>query len=359
MSLKDLFHSEVKLQCIKIKVLATENENLIVGDSSMLAICSCSNDAYRNMKEGQSYMILRPLKKDDNTFIPPEKLKPVKINNMTLKPSKIEINKLQALLKSTSQSDTKSSPLNSTKLITLQEILEQAAKSEIKSVTVKIISISKDIKGTYGIYNIAKLKDINKEKIDINLYNKQVRSKFRKGEVVELKRIKLTEFTKDGQAVKRLVTTTRSAVEKCNVDTETLFKNVPLGDEQEEGKVIAVHDIFPYLSCSICWRKTHEEETTCQCENSENIHVNDFHCQFYIQIMKNEDIKVVHTFRRQTNLDLDTQDPDVIQKTLEDSYLNKVLTFEWNRSNNDEEEELKMINISDNISLYKETHKLS
>ena len=130
------------------------------------------------------------------------------------------------------------------------------------------------------------------------------------------------------------------------MDIEELFKDVPLGDEKEEGKVIAVHNIFPYQSCSKCWKKTFEEDISCQCENKEDIHVNDFHCQFYIQ-MKNESIIVVHTFRRQTDIIFDSQNNEEIQKALDDRYLERIFTFEWN-NNLDDEDDLKMVNISNN-----------
>ena len=83
MSLKDLLLSEIKVNNIKIKIIAIHGENMIVGDSSMLAICSTSNSAYKSMKEGFCYMILKPIKHDSNHFIPNEKLKPIKIANFT------------------------------------------------------------------------------------------------------------------------------------------------------------------------------------------------------------------------------------------------------------------------------------
>ena len=73
--------------------------------------------------------------------------------------------------------------------------------------------------------------------------------------------------------------------------------------------------------------------------------MNDFHCQFYIQTVDNDDIKVVHAFRRITDLGLETQDMEVIQKALEDKYLGKMSTFEWNKRIGDEEE-LQMVQIT-------------
>ena len=184
---------------------------------------------------------------------------------------------------------------------------------------------------------------VSGEKLDINLYKKEIRNKLERGIVVELKKLKITEYSKDGETFSRLSTTTRSTADKCNPITENLFKKVPLGDEREEGTVVAINDIFPYLSCSKCWKKTDTDDTTCQCGNQDKIDVIDFHCQFYIQIKIDDEVKVVHTFRRTTMLIIASQED--IQKVLEDKYLEKTFTFEWNI--NTEEDGLRMVMITD------------
>ena len=74
--------------------------------------------------------------------------------------------------------------------------------------------------------------------------------------------------------------------------------------------------------------------------------MNDFHCQFYIQIAKDNDVKIVHTFRRQTELSSASQDSEEIQKLLDEKYVEKRHTFEWNI--NTDEDELRMVNITGN-----------
>ena len=345
MSLKELLQGDTKLGSIKIKVISNHGESSIVGDASGLAICCASNNAFKNMTEGQCYTILKPINKDMNCFIPNEKLKPFKIANFPLTPKKTELSKLHALLQSNSEAKPTFTEKTS-KPTTFKGIMNFAPKSEIKTIIVKILNISKDINGNYGTYNIAKVKDIDCEKMDINLYNRQLKNKMKVGDIFELKHIKITQFVKDGETFKRLVTTSRSSGGRCNSEIETLFKDVPLGDKKEEGKVVAVHDIFSYWSCSKCWKKTNEEDSICPCGNTDNIHVNDFHCQFYIETTKDNEIQVVHTFRRQTNLDVDTLVPEDIQVTLDDKYLNKIFTFEWNIIT--DEEELRMITIKEN-----------
>ena len=346
MSLKDVLQSEKKVNHIKIKVISVHDENIIVADSSMQAICSSSNSGFKKMVEGQCYMIVKPIKQDTNFFVPKEKLQPIKIPCLSFQVKKSETNKLLALIP-TNQSEKPLTSNNLTsKLPTFNDINQLTAKTEVKSITVKVISLSKEIQGLYGPYQIAKIKDITREKMDVNLYSKTIRNKLNRGDIIELKKLKVTEYKKEGNTVKRLATTARSTADKAKKDIEELFKDVPLGDEKEEGKVIAVHNIFPYQSCSKCWKKTFEEDISCQCENKEDIHVNDFHCQFCIQ-MKNESIIVVHTFRRQTDIIFDSQNNEEIQKALDDRYLERIFTFEWN-NNLDDEDDLKMVNISNN-----------
>ena len=80
----------------------------------------------------------------------------------------------------------------------------------------------------------------------------------------------------------------------------------------------------------------------CSCGNNQDIHVPDFHCQLYVQLAKNEDIQVIHTFRRQI-IDVNTLNQDEVQKAVESHLLKKTLTFEWNII--EEEDKLRMLSI--------------
>ena len=342
MSLKDILQGDTEVRNIKIKVISKQGGNAIVGDASGVAICVASNNAFTHLVEGQCYQILKPKMKDLNFIIPNEKLKPIKIENFTLTPKKSEIAKLNILLQSNSVGQPKTENITS-RPSTFQDILDLPPKTEIKMVTVKIINISKDINGTYGTYNIGKIKDIAGNKLDINLYNKQLKNKLQLGDIFDLRNVKLLEYVKDGETFKRLATTSRSSGKRASSEVEALFKDIPLGDKKEEGKVVAIHDIFSYLSCSKCWKKTDEEEEICLCGNKENIHIKDFHFQIYIETAN--DIEVVHTFRRQTNIAVDSIIHEAIQKTLEDKFLHKTFLFEWNI--NTEKEESIMIDIKE------------
>ena len=345
MSLKDILQGDTEVRNIKIKVISKQGENAIVGDSSGVAICLASNTAFTNLAEGHCYQILKPKVKDANFIIPNEKLKPIKIENFTLTPKRSDIAKLNALLQSNSMGQPMGDQISS-RPSTFQEILNLPPKTEIKKLTVKIINISKDINGTYGTYNIGKIKDIANNKLDINLYNKQLKKKLQVGDIIELRNVKLIEYVKDGETFKRLATTARSSGTRATSETEALFKDISIGDRKEKGKVVAIHDIFSYLSCSKCWKKTDEEENICLCGNKENIHIKDFHFQIYIETAN--DIEVVHTFMRQTNITVDSIIHETIQEKLEERFLHKTFLFEWNI--NTEKEESIMIDIQESSS---------
>ena len=347
MSIKDLLQNEAKVNHLRVKVITNNGDKILVGDSSMLAICCATNNSYQKMIEGKCYMLLKPIKQDANHFIPNGKLKPTKVPDFPFSPKRTEISKLQHLLQPAVDVDINSGFNSKDQLKTFDDISKLAPKSEIAVIVVKIITISRDINGSYGIYNIAKIKDKNGDKMDLNLYSKPIRNKIKRGDVIEMKKIQITEYLKDGKACKRLATTSKSSGEKCSSIIETLFENVHLGDEKEEGAVLAIHDIYPYLSCSKCRKKIDVDDTLCTCGHHEDIHVIDFHCQFYIQVKKDEEIKVIRTFRRQTAITVQSQDPEDIYKLLDDKYLGNNHIFEWNIDKDNEDEALRMIMITE------------
>ena len=55
-------------------------------------------------------------------------------------------------------------------------------------------------------------------------------------------------------------------------------------------------------------------------------------------------VGVLTTFRRQTDLSVSTLNHDDIQTLLEDTFLQKIFTFEWNILDGDEEN-LRMVSI--------------
>ena len=352
MSLKQLLQGEKAVHSIKVKVISNHNDMSIVGDASSLAVCHNVNIDFQNMKPGQCYQILKPKVKSGNEFVPNEKLKPIKVTNFTVTPKKQELATLQAMMQSTTEKKDMPSDKHSKMMTSFKDIERIPPKTEIKKITAKIITISKDIIGKFGTFWIVKLKDINSEKMDINIYNMRLKTKMSVGYVVDLKMVKVTEFAKDGINLKRLVTTSKSSVDKCSADIENLFIDVPLGDKRLEGKVVAIHDIFPYMSCSQCWKKVETEDSTC-CENDSEPNVHDFHCQFYIESTTDEFIEVVHTFRRQTNLSVNTLNQDDIQALLEATFMMKIFTFEWNILDGDEEN-LRMVKIDQPKEVKKE-----
>ena len=106
MSLKDLLQNEKKVNHIKIKILEIEENHMVVGDQSSVAIC-CTHDAnIKNLTKGNFYMLVKPIKLDKNTIIPNEKLKPVKISEFSLLARTKEVQKLVNLIKTKSTPNT-------------------------------------------------------------------------------------------------------------------------------------------------------------------------------------------------------------------------------------------------------------
>ena len=99
MSLKDLLIDEKKVNNLRIKVLEIQENHIIFGDQTGLAICSTHDSNLKNLAKGSCYMILKPIKQDENIFIPNEKLKPIKIEEFSLSAKAKEIQKLVNLIK--------------------------------------------------------------------------------------------------------------------------------------------------------------------------------------------------------------------------------------------------------------------
>ena len=90
------------------------------------------------------------MKQDMNTFVPNEKMKPVKIRGYPLQVKKADTNKLLSLIKANRSEKPAEGNNSLTSLKTFQDVNQLAVKSEIKSIIVKVITLSKEIQGAYG-----------------------------------------------------------------------------------------------------------------------------------------------------------------------------------------------------------------
>ena len=339
MSLKQILEEDTKIRCVKIKIITKIGQNFIVGDSSAFSILLTPNLNYQNMEEGKCYIIQKPLRKDEYSFVPNEKTKPVKISTFNVPERKQECKKLKSIISNLEQTLDSKKDSNTT-LKSFEHIIAQFPRPEVASLTAKVINISKDIRGTYGIYNIVKLKDVTNKSMDLNLYKTQLKKDLEIEAIIEFSHLKLTQFNRNGETINRLTTTPRSTCKKSeNVD---LFTDIPLGDFKIDGKVVAIDDIFPYHSCSKCWKKVDNDFNTCPCGNNDNP-VKDFHCQFYIEKENDTDIEVIHTFRRQTGIFPHSLEVENIKNELDDRFLMKMFTFEWNVDN--DRDTLRMVKI--------------
>ena len=343
MSLKEVLDENMLSRNLRIKVISKQSENFIIGDKSGLAIFLAPNDAFKNMEEGKCYAILKPTKIDDHTVTANEKYRPITIDPFSFEPRKTDLNKLRTLLKSTE--DNQIIETKNRKIESFEDLKKLEPNIEIKAINAKIISISRDISGQYGTYNIAQLKDLSSAKMDLNIYKRQLKMQLKVGEIFELQNLKITQYTKDSKLIKRLATSPRSTCKKPSNDIIVLFENVSLGDKREKAKVVAVEDIFPYTSCSKCWKKTHEDDLICKCGNTDTIHVNDFHAKFYIEELNEKNIEVLHIFRRQTKIVVNSIQQEEIRSALEKSYLGKIFNFDYNIDT--DKDELIMVEIND------------
>ena len=341
MSLKQIFEDDSNFRCLKIKIISKQGKYFIVGDTGALSILIAPNVNYEDMEREKCYIVQKPIKKDEHSFVPNEKTKPINIKAFQIQDRKQEYKKLTSILSNLIESSENKKNMT-TNLLTFEVIKAQLPQAEVASVTAKVINISKDINGKFGNYNIVKLKDISSKTIDMNLYKTQIKKNLETGKIVEFRLVTLTKFVKDGQDIHRLATTSKTTCKTS--ENSDLFANVPLGDIKVYGRVVAIEDIFSYNSCSKCWKRVEDGAGICQCGHNENP-VKDFHCNFYIEKQNDNEIEAVHTFRRLTNIFLDSLEIQKVQRELDDKFLMKTFTFEWNVDN--DKDIFRMVKISE------------
>ena len=104
------------------------------------------------------------------------------INNFPVTPKKTELTKFQTMVLSKSDVKPLSDQRKHDKPMPFKDLVSLPNKTDIKSITAKVITLSKDISGAFGKYCIGKLKDITCDKMDINIYHMRLKHKMAVGE---------------------------------------------------------------------------------------------------------------------------------------------------------------------------------
>jgi hypothetical protein len=173
----------------------------IVGDSSGLGLMLLDNEG-KEIKMNSTIRLVKPLKVNETTLKCNPKFSPIKTSEkVKISPTKKELKDIENQFEF-SQEDSD----DGKEYINFESIKEMTPSSLIQNVTFLVTNVSRIIQTKSGQYQICGLKDIDSNKISINLYEKYI-NKLEVGNVFTTTKLKKFLIQKDGKYETRLQTT--------------------------------------------------------------------------------------------------------------------------------------------------------
>ena len=212
---------------------------------------------------------------------------------------------------------------------TLENVAKKPANSKVSRMTVKCLSTSKIIKSPYGEYRIAKIRDFDNNKCDINL-NKHNKDKMEKEKLYHIDNFKVSDYKADNTEYRRLATLPTTLIRQVGKMEENKYKHIRLGDKEAEGTCLGIGRTFGYFGCQSCWKKVEDEVPLCaKCNTSTENKTKEFSTQLYIEI--DEEVLTFQAFRSQFHwLTVDTVEADEIEELLEADLTGQEVKIELN-----------------------------
>jgi hypothetical protein len=319
---------------LKVHILKKINgSNYIGGDDSKLVHIKQTGSNFGELEEENSYSFIKPQKENENTVTLNPKFKPSKVNKIETSKTKIDADVLETQIvieKQETDGDT------------LETIEKKCPKSKISKMTVKCISVSRIIQTAYGEYRIAKIRDTENNKGDINL-NKHCKNKMEVDQIYHLENIKTSDYKNEDSEFRRLSTIPITIIRQVNKMEETKFSHMTLGDEKARGSCVGIGKVFAYYGCKNCWKKVEPDAQTCvRCNKSTEDKSMEFSAELYIDI--EDEVMTAQGFKRQfPGEKIETVDEEEITEILENRIVGKNIELEYNEG--EKNEEIKLIKI--------------
>ena len=311
---------------LDIKVIKKLNCHMyVVGDETGNTLLETSQD----LKEEMVYKILKPTLKNDTLYAHPNfKLLKTNLSFKTKPLAKHDFQKYQEQLSQHEKATTE-------KKVDMKNFTKCEAFAENKDigvVTLLIVMKSKNIDGKFGQYNIVTAKDCDGGKNSINIYNDK-NGIVQADKLLTFTNLKKTGFKPDGAEFHRLATNYQTRIFEATIEEKEKFKNVFLGDEKTDIRVLGYENLICYESCKKCATKLIELFCKkCQ-KNVEDEKATDFYVTLYVQDVQNED-NIMNMFAFKKDLNIDMIKEDDIEKRLED-LVGKTNTIEYDKPEND------------------------
>ena len=321
---------------LKAHILKKINsENYIGGDESKIVHIKVGNKI-GELCTGVSYLFIKPEKQDDETLVLNEKFKAVKVAKIHLSDKTISVNELFERLK------------ESINIVgeacgdTFETIEAKPANAKVTKMTVKCLSISRIIESPYGEYRIAKLRDSNNNKGDINL-NKHTKNKMEVGKLYHIENFKTSTYKAEGSEFRRLGTLPTTMIKALGSTEQKQWSHIRLGDEEASGDCIGIGKTFGYFGCANCWKKVEVDATFCtKCSAATETRTMEFSTELYIEI--DDKILTLQGFRRQfPQLKVESIEAEDIEELMEKEFVGKKIDMEFNEGDEDESKKLVKI----------------
>ena len=183
-----------QINVIDVKVIKyISDDYYIVGDNSGFIILVSD----QKLTEGQGYKLIKPKFQDDQLKKNP-KFSMIKAEN--IKTKNLSNYETERLLKSI----PKTVGTNVNEITNDLEKIDSAGVNSISGeVFLLVCNISRLIEGRFGNYKIITVKDIKKNKNDMNLY-RHCTNMTEKGEIYKFSNVKVTSFKKEGEIFLRV-----------------------------------------------------------------------------------------------------------------------------------------------------------
>ena len=319
---------------IKVHIVKKINSsNYIGGDDSKLVHIKQDSSNFGELQQNQSYSLIKPAKLDEQTIILNPKFKPSKITLMNLTTTEEEVNDIEKNLV-IQQTDTDGE--------TFETIDKKPANSKIDKITVKCLSTSRIIQTTYGEYRIAKIRDVENNKGDINL-NKHSKNKMTVDQTYHLENIKISSYKNEDSQFRRLATLPTTLIRQISNIEEAKYSHIRLGDERASGTCIGLGTVFGYFGCSNCWKKVDPDSPFCtKCNASTDMKTMEFTAELYIE-MEEEIVTAIAFKRHFVGKEILTIEGEEIEKFLEAEIVGTKLDIEYNEG--DKEDKVSLVKI--------------
>ena len=312
---------------LKVHIIKKRNgSNYIGGDSTRLVHLKLTNSNFGDLEENCSYSLIKPEKHDDKTIILNPKYKPSKTSKVHTSKNRNDAEEYEAEIEFRE---------DETDGETFETINKKPGKTKLKKMTVKCISISRIIQTTYGEYRIAKIRDTENNKADINL-NKHSKNKMEVDKVYHIENFKVTDFKNEDSKYRRLATLPNTLIKQIERMEEGQFSHITLGDEKANGTCIGIGKVFGYYGCKNCWKKVEDDASFClRCNESTVSKTIEFSAELYVEI--EEEIMTAQGFKRQfSGLKIETVEDEEITDILETRVVGKNLGIEYNEGDKDD-----------------------